>query len=101
MPTPHTSFARLRFAPATKPKTAAMQVVAAALDLPRAEALDLLDWLGLGRPDFGAVQARELAPRCRRRLWEVSRNANPVLKARTIQLLAVAVAAGEGVVLFG
>lgn len=71
------------------------------LDMPRAEALDLLDWLGLGRPDFGAVEARDLAPRCRRRLWDVKRNANPLLKERTAELLAVAVAAGEGVVLFG
>jgi hypothetical protein len=71
------------------------------LDLPRGEGLDLLDWLGLGRPEFGAISGRELAPRCRRRLWAVERNAHPSLRARTAELLAVAEAAGEGMVLFG
>lgn len=71
------------------------------LDLPREEALALLDWLGLGRPDFGAIAGRELAPRCRRRLWNVQRNAHALLRARATELLAVAEAAGEGMVLFG
>lgn len=71
------------------------------LEMPRDEGLDLLDWLGLGRPDFGAIPARELAPRCRRRLWSVKRNAHPSLRARTGELLAIAEAAGDGVVLFG
>jgi len=71
------------------------------LDLPRSEGLDLLDWLGLGRPEFGAISARELAPRCRRRLWNIERNAHPSLRARTAELLSVAEAAGEGMVLFG
>lgn len=71
------------------------------LDLPRSEGLDLLDWLGLGRPEFGAIAARELAPRCRRRLWNIERNAHPSLRARTAELLSVAEAAGEGMVLFG
>jgi hypothetical protein len=71
------------------------------LDVPRAEGLDLLDWLGLGRPDFGAIPARELAPRCRRRLWNVDRNADASLRTRTTELLAIAEAAAEGVVLFG
>ncbi len=71
------------------------------LDLPRSEALDLLDWLGLGRPEFGAISARELAPRCRRRLWNIARNAHPSLRAHTAELLSVAEAAGEGMVLFG
>jgi hypothetical protein len=71
------------------------------LDLPRGEGLDLLDWLGLGRPEFGAISARELAPRCRRRLWDVERNTHVTLRARTAELLAVAEAAGEGLVLFG
>lgn len=71
------------------------------LDLPRTEGLDLLDWLGLGRPEFGAIAARELAPRCRRRLWDIARNAHPSLRAHTAELLSVAEAAGEGMVLFG
>jgi hypothetical protein len=71
------------------------------LDLPRSEGLDLLDWLGLGRPEFGAISARELAPRCRRRLWDIARNAHPSLRQRTAELLSVAEAAGEGMVLFG
>ena len=69
--------------------------------MPREEGLALLEWLGLGRPDFGAIPARDLAPRCRRRLWHVERNAHAVLRARVADLLAVAEAAGEGMVLFG
>lgn len=71
------------------------------MDVPREEGLALLDWLGLGRPDFGAIPARELAPRCRRRLWDIERNAHPLLRARTGELLVVAEAAGEGTVIFG
>jgi hypothetical protein len=44
------------------------------LELPRDEGLALLDWLGLGRPEFGALDARELLPLCRRRLWPEQRN---------------------------
>ena len=44
------------------------------VEMPREEALDLLDWLGLDRPEFGAIEARELAPLCRRRLWPMPRN---------------------------
>jgi hypothetical protein len=71
------------------------------LDVPRDEGLALLDWLGLGRPEFGAINARELAPRCRRRLWHIERNAHAALRARTNELLAIAEAAGEGMVFFG
>jgi hypothetical protein len=71
------------------------------LDVPREEGLALLEWLGLGRPDFGAIAARELAPRCRRRLWDIERNAHALLRARTGELLAVAEGAGEGTVIFG
>jgi hypothetical protein len=93
MPAPRPSFARLRFAPASRDATT--------LDLPREEGLALLEWLGLGRPDFGAIPARELAPRCRRRLWAIERNQHASLRARTGELLAVAEAAGKGMVLFG
>lgn len=70
------------------------------LDLPRSEGLDLLEWLGLGRPEFGAISSRELAPRCRRRLWNVRRNEHPTLRARAAQLLTVAEAARGGMVMF-
>jgi hypothetical protein len=73
----------------------------ASLEVPRAEGLALLEWLGLGRPEFGAIGARDLAPRCRRRLWDVRRNAHAVLRQRTRELLAVAERAGDGMVLFG
>lgn len=96
MPSVRPSFASLRFAPAS-----GVSAPIAILDMPRQEGLDLLDWLGLGRPDFGAIPARNLAPLCRRRLWDVARNANPVLRARAGQLLHVAETAGEGMVLFG
>jgi hypothetical protein len=71
------------------------------LDVPRDEGLALLDWLGLGRPEFGAIPARELAPRCRRRLWAIERNRHPILRERTTNLLAVAESAGDGLVIFG
>jgi hypothetical protein len=71
------------------------------LDFAREEALDLLEWLGLGRSEFGAINARELAPLCRRRLWDVGRNAHPVFRGWTSQLLSIAESAGERVILFG
>lgn len=71
------------------------------LSLPRAAALDLLEWLGLGRPEFGAIDARALGPLCRRRLWTVRRNEDARLRALTEDLLAVTVAADGALVLFG
>ena len=104
------SIARLRFSRGASPVASAASRGAAhgacssgteLIELPREEGLDLLDWLGLGRPEFGAIAARELAPRCRRRLWNIERNAHPSRRARTLELLAFAEAAGEGMVLFG
>jgi hypothetical protein len=59
------------------------------LELPRDEALRLLEWLGLGRPEFGAIEVRVLLPLCRRRLWPEARNASP-LRSR-VQALATAI----------
>jgi hypothetical protein len=39
------------------------------LDLDRSAGLDLVEWLGLGRAEFGALTASDLLARCRRRLW--------------------------------
>lgn len=104
MPAAPSSFARIRFAPAgvALPERALPSTYPPSfLEIPRTEGLALLEWLGLGRPDFGAIAARELAPRCRRRLWSVARNADAALRLRTTELLAVAETAGEGMVLFG
>ncbi len=101
MTDPRPSFPSLRFAISPAPSRPHPHPQTRPLDLPRSEGLDLLDWLGLGRPEFGAVSARELAPRCRRRLWDIARNAHPSLRARTVELLSVAEAAGDGMVLFG
>lgn len=38
---------------------------------------DLLRWLGLEVDCSGIIEARELAARCRRRLWDESRNHDP------------------------
>lgn len=81
----------------------------AALVLPRDSALDLLEWLGLGRPEFGALSGRELAPLCRRRLWPLPRNLDAArgdrprgtLRTLTAQLLQVAEEADERAVTFG
>jgi hypothetical protein len=83
------------------PGFGASEAAQASLEVPRAEGLALLEWLGLGRPEFGAIGARDLAPRCRRRLWDVRRNAHALLRQRTGELLAVAERAGDGMVLFG
>jgi hypothetical protein len=101
MPAAHSSFSRIRFAPAVRASEIHRIGRIPRLEIPRAQGLDLLESLGLGRPDFGAIAARELAPRCRRRLWAIARNAHPVLRSLTGELLAVAEAAGEGMVLFG
>ena len=93
------SFAHLRLAYANGTEGALHMMV-----VPREEGLALLEWLGLGRPDFGAISGRELAPRCRRRLWPVfaaASGADPVRVERTRELLAIAEQAGEGMVVFG
>lgn len=103
MTAPRSSFSRLRFAvsPLRPGRIGVDWSAVPPLEVPREEGLALLDWLGLGRPDFGAIAARELAPRCRRRLWDIERNAHALLRARTVELLAVAERAGEGTVIFG
>ena len=98
MPAAPPTFAQIRFASAG---VVLPGVASPILEIPRFEGLALLEWLGRGRPDFGAIAARELAPRCRRRLWAVERNDDPRLRGRTSELLAVAETAGEGMVLFG
>lgn len=98
MPALPSNSSRIRFA---SPRLGLDLTGLARLDLPRAEGLALLDWLGLGQPEFGAIKARELAPLCRRRLWAVARNAEPRMREITRALLAVAEGAGEGMVLFG
>jgi hypothetical protein len=80
----------------------------ALLALRRVDALDLLEWLGVDRPEFGRIAARELAALCRRRLWPIARNldaacgARPAgaLRAFTEELLA-SLDGSEGAVVFG
>lgn len=52
------------------------------MTLRREDALDLLDWIGLPREDFGAIDARQLAPLCRRRLWPMPRNVDAAVHGR-------------------
>ncbi len=47
------------------------------LEVSHEDGLDLLEWLGLGRAEFGAVEVRILLPLCRRRLWPEPRNIDP------------------------
>lgn len=65
-------------------------------------ALELLAWVGLPRESFGAHDARDVAARCRRRLWPIPRNhdGSGLLRHRTQMLLVLAEAAGDGWVLF-
>ncbi|MCY1023968.1 hypothetical protein [Pyxidicoccus sp. MSG2] len=95
--------------------------------LSNTNARELLTWLGYTPQEigdlYGVLPARELAARCRRRLWPEARNVDPALVAReehddghprlvfcgrpagylrdrTAQLLSLAERAGEGVVSF-
>jgi hypothetical protein len=47
------------------------------VNLSNVNAADLLEWLALPRDLWGQIDARELAARCRRRLWDVPRNHDP------------------------
>jgi hypothetical protein len=72
------------------------------LELPRREALDLLEWLGLGRPEFGAVEVRVLLPLCRRRLWPERRNQSRHLRHVSIFVRALGTDANpDAIVHFG
>lgn len=64
------------------------------LELPRPAALSLLEWLGLGRPEFGAVEVSILLPLCRRRLWPEPRNEGPLRRA--VEALATAISSSPG-----
>ena len=47
------------------------------LNLANGNAIDLFDWLSIPTDQndiYGEIDARELAARCRRRLWDVTRN---------------------------
>ena len=93
------------------------------LNVSNANARDLLAWLGLVADSelCGDIDARELAAKCRRRLWEESRNHDAAvagfedkregratmidcgrsadyLRERTAQLLSVAEFAGDNLV---
>jgi hypothetical protein len=80
------------------------------MELPRDDGLDLLEWLGLGRPEFGAIDSRSLLPKCRRRLWPEPRNLDPpkicsrglrpagTLRVQT-ELLAIALSSIAGAML--
>ena len=93
------------------------------LNLANMNAAELLRWLDIDAQDdlYGEISARELAARCRRRLWGVARNYDPervahvdakpgrataiwpgrrpgYLREKTAELLALAERAGEGAV---
>ena len=74
------------------------------LEVPREIGLGFFEWIGLGRPEFGAVPSRQLAPLCRRRLWPIPRNAHPMFQPLAASVLAIAEAAmatGDAHVVFG
>ena len=49
------------------------------VNLANGNAFDLLAWLALPVEPCGHISGRELAARCRRRLWDVERNHDPAL----------------------
>ncbi len=89
------------------------------LNLSNVNACALLRWLGYPPEPAGELAARDLAARCRRRLWPDAWNDDPgipprveghaitagrapgYLRERTGHLLAIAERAGDGAVLFG
>ena len=68
-------------------------------DVPLADTLAMFDSLGLEVTDFGALEARTVAPLCRRRLWP-ARAPRLALRKWIEQLLALAERAGDGMILF-
>lgn len=66
------------------------------LELPRPQALELLEWLSLGRAEFGAIEVSVLVPRCRRRLWPEARNMGPLRKH--VEALAAAISSSPNTV---
>ena len=86
------------------------------LNLANSNACDLLAWVALAVEPCGSANARELAARCRRRLWDVERNHDPArpfheegnliecgrragyLRERTAELLSLAERAGDAVI---
>ena len=78
------------------------------LELRREDGLDLLEWLGLDRPEFGRIAVSTLAALCRRRLWPMARNLDPACGVRAegalrelTQRLLVALDGAEGAAVFG
>ncbi len=49
------------------------------INLANGNALDLMRWLDVEADYCGTVDARELAAKCRRRLWNESRNHDPAM----------------------
>jgi hypothetical protein len=82
-------------------------------------AYDLMIWIGLAVGYCGSIPARELAVKCRRRLWDEARNHDaPIegysdgrihfagrrpgyLRERTAQVLALCEKAGERIIYWG
>lgn len=60
------------------------------VNLANGNARDLISWLGVEFDYCGTVDARELAAKCRRRLWDESRNHDPaVTGAERAELMGV------------
>ena len=55
------------------------------LNIANSNAVDLLAWLDLGTEQYGHINAKELAARCRRRLWDEPRNDNPAIEPTEFQ----------------
>lgn len=50
------------------------------LNMANQNAMEWLSWIGLAPSYGGNIEARDLAARCRRRLWNESRNHDPALE---------------------
>jgi len=58
----------------TAPEEYHCEICDAQINMANSNAMDLFTWLGLPMEYIGSIPARELAPKLRRRLWDVERN---------------------------
>lgn len=76
--------------PVPDPRAYSCDICNLEMNLNNRNAADLLAWLGLDTGDlYGSAPARDIAARCRRRLWDVPRNHDSELPERQLSERAI------------